>query len=325
MADDDKAKDDSKRDDTKRDDADAGKQLKSTVMDAIADAMKPFADAFGKRMDEFGKRMDAYDDGRKDAKRDDADEDEDEPKGDAKKDAKADAKRDDAKRDDDKRDDARRDAKRDDARRDAKKDDKDPDEDDPKGAVADKSKKDAKRDDADEDKDRDDARKDARADDVGDLRKRLDELSTRIPKAIGDSDYHAMTDAQARADDVFALFGERAPRPLAGQTPAAYERNCVRKLKAHSPRWSKVDENSAAFADDAVFGQIRDQVYADAAVAARAPTSIPEGQLREVTRREGGHEVREFHGNPRIWMDPMAGAAKQYVTAFNTPRSGQQH
>lgn len=309
MAEEDKAKDDSKRDDAKRDDASEGIMLKKTVMDAIADAMKPFADAVTSKLDSFGKRMDAYDDTRKDGAKKDEEKSEDDRK---------DMKRDDAHRDD---------MKRDDARRDAKKDADDPEKTEPEKTVADKAKKDAKRDDEDEDKEkeREDARKDARTDDVGDLRKRLDDLSTRIPKSMGDADYFAMTDAQARADDVFALFGQRAPRPMDGETPAKYERRCVRALKQHSQTWKGVDEKSAAFADDAAFNVVRDQVYREASIAARSPSNVPEGQLRMVTRREGGHEIREFHGSPSTWMNPIAGPTRTFVTKINTPQNGGVH
>lgn len=312
MAEEDKAKDDAKKD-AARDDADAGHKLKTTILDAVGEMMKPFADAMKSMKD----RMDAMDDDRKDAaKKDDESEEKEEKKEDAKKDAKRDDARDDAKRDDWKRDDA--------AKKDAKKDDdEDEDKDEPKGAVADKAKKDARKDakrkDDDDEKERDDARKD----DVGDLKRQIEELRGRIPVTVGDADFNAIVDSQARADDVFSLFGERAPRPLTGETSAAYERRCVRMLQKNSPTWKDVDLGTS-FKDDVGFGIVRDQVYKEAAVAARSPNIVPEGQLRQVTKREGGHEIREFHGSPKVWMDPMAGATKMYLKAFNTPNSGNR-
>lgn len=285
MADhDDKAKDDSKRDDTKRDDArhdaDAGHTLKNT----IADAMKPFMDAVGSMMDSFGKRMDAFE---------------------KKEESKADA--------------AKKDA-RDDAKKDASEEEK---EGEPEKAVADKSKKDARKDarkDDEKEEEKEEAKADARKDDADDLRKRIEQVAGMIPKAIGDADYTAVVDAQSRADDVFALFGERAPRPLSGENAVGYERRVAKMLKAHSPTWKGV-ELDTAFADDASFGVVRDQIYKEAAVAAKSPNNVPDGELRMRERRDGGHVIREFYGSPRAWMDPMAGAVKMKATGqFNVGR-----
>jgi len=134
-----------------------------------------------------------------------------------------------------------------------------------------------------------------------------------IPKDTNDKDFHAITDSQARADEVFAKFGQHAPRPLTGETPRLYERRVVRMLKDHSPTWKGADV-AQAFADDASFAIVRDQVYAEAAKTALSPNTVKAGQLREVVRKTGGHEIREFIGEPRSWMDPMAGAVKLKAT-----------
>ena len=210
--------------------------------------------------------------------------------------------------------------KRDDA---AKKDaagKKDESDDDPKKVAADKAKKDA------EDKEKEEksaadakAKKDAedkekaKTDSNDAVLKRVDELAAMIPKDSSDKDFHAITDSQARADEVFAKFGQHAPRPLTGETPRLYERRVVRMLKDHSPTWKGADV-AQAFADDAAFGIVRDQVYAEASKTALSPTTVKAGQLREVVKKSGGHEIREFIGEPRSWMDPMAGAVKLKAT-----------
>lgn len=188
-------------------------------------------------------------------------------------------------------------------------------------AAQDKAKKDAeeaKKADADEEtkkeeaKKADAAKKDAEEEkkakqDSADIRRRIDEVARMIPKDTNDDDYHKMADAQAVADDVFTDFGKRAPRPLQGENVQAYERRCVRMLREHSPTWKASDVN--AFADDA-FGIVRDQVYAEARATAKSPVNVPAGQLRMVEKRRDGHIVREFYGEPRTWMDPMAGATQ---------------
>lgn len=195
----------------------------------------------------------------------------------------------------------------------------------PEETAADKAKKDAARKDEEE---KEKAKADATAAAAAaagskDFQDQLDRVRAMIPKDIGDADYHAMSDAQARADEVFADFGKHAPRPLQGESVGAYERRCVRMLKEHSPTW-KATEVTTAFADDAAFGIVRDQVYREAKVTALSPVHVPQGQLRMIEKRRDGHIIREFVGEPRTWMDPMAGATQLRGTgAWNTPNGAR--
>lgn len=191
---------------------------------------------------------------------------------------------------------------------------------DPEQLKADKAKKDAE-DEVDKKKKADaeaEEKEKAKADSA-DVRKRIDAVAAMIPKSIGDADYSAVTDAQARADAVFSVFGQGAPRPLQGETAGLYERRCARLLKEHSPTWKKIDVDGQAFADDQAFGIVRDQIYTEAKATGLSPTTVEPGRMRMITRRSGGHEIHEFVGEPRSWMDPMAGAARQFVTSIKTP------
>jgi hypothetical protein len=128
-----------------------------------------------------------------------------------------------------------------------------------------------------------------------------------------------MTDAQARADEVYGMFGGHAPRPLPGEDVPRYERRIVRELKKHSSRWGAADV-STAFADDASFAIVRDQIFEDAKAAAMSPQTAPDGGLRMVTRRQGGHEIHDFVGTTRSWMDQFSGPVRQYAQGrFNIP------
>ena len=188
---------------------------------------------------------------------------------------------------------------------------KDAEEAEAKRVAADKAKKDAEE---AEKKAAEDAAKraDAAKSDSAEIRKRIDEVASMIPKSIGDADYHAMTDAQARADEVYAMLGEHAPRPLSGETVPLYERRVVRDLKKHSPTWKAADV-STAFADDASFAIVRDQVFEQAKVTAMSPESAPDGGLKMITKRSGGHEFHDFVGDPRSWMYPFSGSVRQYA------------
>ena len=271
---DDKAKDDAARKDmdkteatdSKRDDADAGKEVKDQPN--AFDAMMDAVKGLSDRMDAFHKRMDAVEDMEK---------------------AKDDSKRKDASKKDDEEEEGEKDK--------------------PKNLAADKAKKDAAKKDEDEKEEKakaDKMKDDSAKADSADIKKRIEQVAAMIPKDIDDADYHAIADAQARADEVFADFGKHAPRPLQGETVSAYERRCVRMLKEHSPTW-KAAEVTSAFADDASFSIVRDQVYSEAKRTAANPVNVQPGQLRMIEKKRDGHIIREFVGDPRSWMDPFAG------------------
>jgi 8-oxo-dGTP pyrophosphatase MutT (NUDIX family) len=177
-------------------------------------------------------------------------------------------------------------------------------------AAADKAKKDAEEKEEKERKEREDkAKKDSAS-----LRDEIKRLEGLIPKSLGDPDFHALQDSQARADEIYSLFGKYAPRPQAGDTVQIYERRIVRDLKSHSPRWKDKDVSSA-FADDASFGEVRDQVFEDARKDALSPSTAPNGELLPIRRRgESGHTVIEYRGDSRVWMYPFAGPTRQYAS-----------
>ncbi len=270
-------------------DAEAGHQLDKTLSH-IADSL-----------DSMHKRMDAIEEGEKER-------------------AKEDAKRKDSKRKDGEDEEKeRKDAEEEAERTAADKAKKDAEEEEHKKEDA-RKKKDAE----EEEKKKEDAkRKDAAKADSADpaIMKQIDELRAMIPKTVADTDFYALTDSQARADEVFTLFNQRAPRPVHGDTVATYERRCVRELKQYSPKWKALEATSAAFADDASFSIIRDQVYADAIATGRDPSTVTEGTLRAVTSKRGGHEFIEYVGDPRSWMSPMAGPMRRWVKSGLEPRS----
>lgn len=300
MADDKDEKKEEKREDAKRDDAvkmDAKKDDSRKDADAgtspdnklshVLDAVKACTDAVGG----LSKRMDAFEEAekkREDARKDAAKKDEDEKKEEAEKTAadKKDAKKDDAE---EKRED-RKDAKRDDARR-----------------------EDARR----EDSRREDARReDARADSAA-LPNAIAERFAQVEAAlkdtnakivpISDDDHALLADAWSRVDEVYSAFGQGTPRAMPGESSIQYRRRTIRDLQKHSPTWKDVDLKSQAFADDAAFGIVEKQVLAEAAKFARSPATAKPGELRPITRKMDGHTVIEYVGEPRNWMDQIAG------------------
>lgn len=160
-------------------------------------------------------------------------------------------------------------------------------------------------DDDDDDKkaDDDDDKKDdsARSDAVGDLRRQIKNQQTLISqlqafmKPRTDEEHAAFADAQARADAVYAGFGQRAPRPLEGEGLVDYRKRLATKLKAHSPVWKGVKFSQLP---EEAFGIAENQVYADAISAAANPIDLEAGELRAVTKTDPSTGVRTivFYG-----------------------------
>ena len=156
------------------------------------------------------------------------------------------------------------------------------------------------------------ARKDAaaRADStVPDLKRQIEELqrtmrglTTETPPAERD----ILARAQARADGVAGLFGERALAPMLGESGLAYRKRVLAPFQKHSARLKDMrldtlDANSLV--------PMEDMILADAVGAARSPGRAAPGILIPITTREGGRDVTRFTGDIGAFMAPfMAGA-----------------
>jgi hypothetical protein len=136
------------------------------------------------------------------------------------------------------------------------------------------------------------------------LAARLKDLEARLPSQASDADLAALSDVQARADSVYAAFGDSAPRFLQGENLLAYRRRLAKGLQSHSTAWKDVDltslpENVVSVAEAAI--------YADAMTAARNPAGVAADTLREVRSRDTtGRVVTSFVGEPRAWMSDFA-------------------
>lgn len=122
----------------------------------------------------------------------------------------------------------------------------------------------------------------------------------------------AYADAQARADSVYAAFGDSAPRALQGESLMAYRRRLVRSLQKHSTAWK--DVKLEAIGDAQALAVAETQIYADAAHAARNPVDLPGGKLQEITRTDAtGRRISEFRGSPNAWMDSFKAPAQRMI------------
>ena len=186
---------------------------------------------------------------------------------------------------------------------------------------ADKAKKDAEE--KDEREKADKAKRDSEAEkarkDAEDIRKAVADMAARIPATLSDADYASLADAQARADSVYLAFGKQAPAPMRGETPLAYRVRLLNGVKDHSPSLKAAALDKLALTDTTVFDAVETQIYADADIVAKSPATVPEGELRCVSETmPSGHRINKYYGQPAAWMNPIAGATRQYVTKFNT-------
>jgi hypothetical protein len=270
------------------------KEEKKESTETKADAGEVMVDKLLERLDAVCKRMDAMESGeRKDSKRKDGETEAEGFKEEGV--SKLDKKRGDA---------------------DEEKDKERKDDDEDESMIMDsKRRKDARRKDADgDDSDGGEERKDSRADSVTLSREQFETITSEInalksrmaAKPRSDAEYTAMLERQARADSIYSAFGSGrgAPRFLDGETDAVYRRRLINGLRKHSPRWKDIDITHIA--DDAL-GVVERDVYNDSMAAALNPPDLGEGELRERrTRTAGGHEVTEFIGRPRSWIDEFS-------------------
>lgn len=289
-----------------RADADAGQKL---------DTLLTHLDSFNTKMDSMAKRMDAFEEDKK--ARDDAAKAD---RMDARKDAFSKRKDD----DDDKTYCDRHDAEEETEAERMKKEgaDEKTAKDKAKKARKDAEEMEAKdRKDAEDEKEEKDRKDSARADaaSVTAIRTEVDELRKRIPKSLTDEDFSKLSQAQARADGVFQMFGKQAPRPMNAETLQEYRLRIANDLKEHSPTW-KASNLAVIAVDDASFDVIEKSLYDEARRTAMDPPDLTNGELRAITRTDSttNRLVTEFVGK-RSFVHDFSQPA-QYVTKIITDR-----
>jgi hypothetical protein len=111
------------------------------------------------------------------------------------------------------------------------------------------------------------------------------------------------SDSQAAADVIYAQLGGAAPAPTPGETMLSYRVRLARGLQKYSASFKSADLGAVARADSTAFAAVERSLYEQAYKFARTPQAVPDGQLREITKRSAsGHMVTEFQGDPFCWM-----------------------
>ena len=109
-------------------------------------------------------------------------------------------------------------------------------------------------------------------------------------------------DAQARCESIMASFGKRASAPLQGERYNSYRVRLLKGLQAHSDSYKDID--LASITDVKLLDLAEKKIYEDSAIAARSGSTIPTGQLVEITEQDSaGRMVKKFKGCVGAWLD----------------------
>lgn len=136
------------------------------------------------------------------------------------------------------------------------------------------------------------------------LKEQLEKLAAQfqsISQPLSHTDRDLLSQAQARADSVAQMLGERINGPLNGETPIMYRKRLADKLKAHSVDFKDVKLDSL---DGETFKIVEDKIYADAQSAALEPSSATVGRLIRVDSKDSaGRTISTFTGDMNAWLN----------------------
>ncbi len=128
----------------------------------------------------------------------------------------------------------------------------------------------------------------------------------RAMQEFNHSDRDALATAQARADQVYQLFGERALNPVPGESPKAYRIRLARKMQPYSAKCKNIKLDGLPN-DQAVLDHIEGLIFADAAKHAGAENLARGRLVPTVTHDYAGRPITSYSGD----MDSWLGAFKQ--------------
>ena len=174
---------------------------------------------------------------------------------------------------------------------------------------ADKARKDA------EEKQRMDS---ATATELADVKRQLAAMTAQfkhLTAEVSPEERNFLAAAQARADGIAGLFGERAPAPIPGETSLDYRKRLLGKFQKHSARFKETRFDSL---DASVLGPVEEIVYADSAAAARSPSRAANGILIPIREQdEAGRTITRFTGDILGFIGPFIRGGQ--IGRFNVP------
>jgi hypothetical protein len=153
---------------------------------------------------------------------------------------------------------------------------------------------------------------------INGVQRQIDALTRPRPEG----ECEEIASAQARADSVAGMFGDRVAPPIAGETSLAYRRRLLKKFQPFSPRFKETRLDGL---DASALGAIEDHVFHDAVTAARNPNTagITGRLVAHKSIDSAGRTVTEFSGDPMAWMAPfMTSGRVGHFNRANASREG---
>jgi hypothetical protein len=115
---------------------------------------------------------------------------------------------------------------------------------------------------------------------------------------------------QVKADKYYSLYNDSAPRAVHGEKPTNFRKRLLSGLQRRSCNDAIRKIDLLGVADDATLDYLEGQIFADADLSARNPSSwAPETDLMEIkTPDASGRVISTFHSRsgPRVWMDQFS-------------------
>lgn len=160
---------------------------------------------------------------------------------------------------------------------------------------------------AEKEEEKPDSRKDSAVSrDYEDLKAKYAKLESMVKGIVAETpgeDRDRLAAAQARADAVCAMFGDRAPSPIPGEAVLDYRKRLLKRLAPHS---SPFKNSRFEFLDDAQVTMTEDRVYADAANSARSVNDARPGVLVPFEERDrAGRTITKFAGDIGAFLAPF--------------------
>jgi hypothetical protein len=102
------------------------------------------------------------------------------------------------------------------------------------------------------------------------------------------------------------LFGQHAPKPMAGELLRNFKIRCVRPYQDLSAEFKHADLKTLSIADGVSFNHVINSILTAADAEGRRPTRVPMGFLAERVTTRNGHTETRFYGKPSSWMSQFA-------------------
>src|ERR1700679_3799896 len=118
------------------------------------------------------------------------------------------------------------------------------------------------------------------------------------------------------ADDLLKPFNQFAPRYMEGETVDGYRKRLAGRVQQHAPSMQNVNLRESIGTG---FDLIERQIYDEARREAVRPTTIPDGEMRELKKYDAtGRPFLEFHGSPKSWLGDFSNGAKRRLVSIRT-------